>query len=86
MARRSLLRALEEPADSTDDDPSAGPLRRTYDAQEVAALFGVSLRNVYRAVREHQGPIGTLAIKVGQHRVVFPKAAVDRLLDEGPMS
>jgi hypothetical protein len=55
-----------------------------YTAEEVAALLGVSEWAIYNEVRraeagESAGPIGALAIRVGR-RVLFPKAAVDRLL------
>lgn len=55
-----------------------------YSAEEVAALLGVSAWAIYNEVRraeagEPSGPVGRLAIRVGK-RVLFPKAAVDRIL------
>ena len=49
----------------------------TYTAAEVAELLGVSTWSIYAAVKEGNCPVAP--IKVGR-RLVWPKAAVDRLL------
>ena len=49
----------------------------TIDAEELAALLGVSTWGIYQAVRRGDCPIPP--IRVGR-RVVFSRAAVDRLL------
>jgi excisionase family DNA binding protein len=49
----------------------------TYTVEELAECLGVSSWAVYQAVRNGTPPVP--AIKVG-HRIIFAKAAVDRLL------
>ncbi len=51
---------------------------RTYDTGEVAALLGVSPWLIYQQVRAGSCPLPH--IKLGR-RLLFPKAAIDRLLD-----
>lgn len=52
---------------------------RTYSAEAVAEMLGVSPWAVYQAVRLGEAPVGTMAIRVGR-RVVWPRASVDALL------
>ncbi len=54
-----------------------------YRADQVAELFDISEWAVYQAVRREEAPLGTMAIRVGR-RVVWPRAAIDRLLGIGP--
>jgi hypothetical protein len=55
------------------------PVRKTYCAEEVAALLGVSDWSLYQAARTKEGLLGQLAISVGR-RVVWPRAGIDKLL------
>jgi predicted DNA-binding transcriptional regulator AlpA len=50
-----------------------------YRAEEVAELLDLSPWAVYSAVKRQEAPLGTLAIRCGR-RLVWPKAAVNRLL------
>lgn len=71
------------PGRAGDHCPNAPYVERrhpaTYTAEQVADLLQVSAWSVYQASRRNEPPIGTLAIKVGR-RLVWPRAAVDRLL------
>ncbi|MDA8302129.1 MAG: helix-turn-helix domain-containing protein [Actinomycetota bacterium] len=53
---------------------------KTYTAEQVAAFMGVSKWAVYEAVRRGECPVPP--IRWGR-RLVWPAAAVDRLLDNG---
>ena len=55
------------------DDPA-----RAYSVKEVAAKLGVNPKTVYSAIEAGELP----AIRIGQ-RLLLPRAATDRLLDEG---
>ena len=59
-----------------DSPPSDTPL--TYDVKEAAAVLGVSLGTVYQAIKQKQLP----AIRLGR-KIVLPRAALHRLLEEG---
>jgi predicted DNA-binding transcriptional regulator AlpA len=50
----------------------------TYQVHELAELLGVSSWSVYNSVKDGSCPVAP--IRVGQRRIVFAKAAVDRLL------
>ena len=52
--------------------------RLTYSVEEFAALTGVSRGTAYEAVRLNQVP----AIRLGKRRIVIPRAALERLLDQ----
>lgn len=54
---------------------------RTYDAGQVADLLGVSTWAIYESVRRGECPVDP--IRVGR-RLVWPRAAVDRLLGISP--
>lgn len=55
---------------------STAPL--TYDVKEAAAVLGVSLGTVYEAIKRQQLP----SIRLGR-KIVLPRAALHRLLEEG---
>jgi predicted DNA-binding transcriptional regulator AlpA len=59
----------------------------TYQAPEVAELFGLSEWGIYQAVRRQEAPIGTLAIRCGR-RLVWPRVSINRLLglDDEPVT
>jgi predicted DNA-binding transcriptional regulator AlpA len=50
----------------------------TYSAEQFADLLGVSPWSIYQSVKSGTCPIDP--IRVGQRRLVWSKAAVDRLL------
>ena len=50
----------------------------TYTAAELAERLGVSSWLVYESVKNGTCPVP--AIRVGAHRIVFARAAVDQLL------
>jgi hypothetical protein len=57
-------------------------MRRTMNAEEVAAAVGVSTWAVRQAANRGTTPIGAAALRVGR-RVVWSRAAIDRLLGGG---
>jgi hypothetical protein len=56
-----------------------------YSAEEIAELLALSPWAAYEAARRGDTAIGGLAIRVGR-RLVWPRAAVDRLLGIDPES
>jgi excisionase family DNA binding protein len=52
--------------------------RDVYSVPEVAARLGVDRNTAYQAIKEGQIP----SIRVG-HRILVPKAAFERLLEQG---
>jgi excisionase family DNA binding protein len=57
------------------DDPT---LRLTYNIEEVGRLLGIGRNQAYEAARRGDFP----TIKIGK-RLLVPKAAFDRLLENG---
>ena len=55
----------------------------TIKAEELAEMLGVSPWSIYNAVRRQEAPIGTMAVRCGR-RLVWPRAAVDRMLGLDP--
>lgn len=49
----------------------------TYNAREVADLLGVSEWSIYQSVRDGACPVDPIRVR---RRLVWPRAAVDRLL------
>lgn len=49
----------------------------SYNADEVKAALGLSLSGVYEAARKGDLP----SVRIGR-RLIFPKAAIDRLLQQ----
>jgi len=58
-------------------DSASDITRRTFTANEAAAILGTSTWAVYEAVKKKQIP----AIKIGG-RVVIPRAAIEQMLAE----
>ncbi|MGH9090200.1 MAG: helix-turn-helix domain-containing protein [Acidimicrobiales bacterium] len=58
------------------------PAPATYTVAEVAELVGISDWAVRQAAARGDTPVGRVAIRVGR-RIVWPRAAVDRLLGVG---
>jgi predicted DNA-binding transcriptional regulator AlpA len=54
----------------------------TYGAEEFAERLGVSPWLLYKSVKDGTCPVEP--IRVGAHRLVWPRAAVDRLLGLQP--
>jgi excisionase family DNA binding protein len=52
--------------------------RDVYSVPEVAARLGVDRNTAYQAIKEGQIP----SIRVG-HRILVPRAAFERLLEQG---
>jgi excisionase family DNA binding protein len=53
---------------------------RTLQVPELAAVLGVSTRLVYQSVEDGTCPVP--AIRIGKHRIVFARSAVEELLGE----
>lgn len=68
--------ARSAPATQTD----TRPLSRTVTVIYAAAVLGVGRSSAYRLIREGTFPLPT--IRIGR-RVVVPRDALDRLLEDG---
>jgi predicted DNA-binding transcriptional regulator AlpA len=53
----------------------------TYTAEEVADIAGVSTFTIYEAVKRQEAPIGTMAIRIGRRRLVWPRRGIERLFE-----